>query len=132
MAQAMKPQAGSRKLTRWLSVLAYVALIFSLSAQPHLAPPFHFQNSDKLAHLAEYGGLGFLLARAMRATLPARSAVVTALLTVLLGMGIGGTDEWFQSFIPGRESSVFDWFADSLGITFAQIVFFAVAKDEEL
>src|SRR6266436_1096633 len=50
----------------WLPVLVYLTVIFSLSAQPNLRPPFEFQNSDKLCHLLEYGGLGLLLGRAVR------------------------------------------------------------------
>ena len=133
MAQATQRLDAARVFrTRWLPVLAYVALIFTVSAQPHLAPPLHFQNGDKVAHLCEYGVLGFLLVRALRASYPARGALAIALLTILVGMSIAAADEKFQSFIPGRESSVLDWFADSMGITLAQIVFFAVAKDEEL
>src|SRR5262245_47241611 len=37
----------------WLPVLTYVAMIFTLSAQPHLRPPFHFQNADKVVHMTE-------------------------------------------------------------------------------
>ena len=32
----------------WLPVLAYVALITALSAQPHLKPPFRFRRVDSL------------------------------------------------------------------------------------
>ena len=46
----------------WLPVVAYVGLIFTLSAQPGLQPPMHFQYADKVAHICEYGVLGFLLA----------------------------------------------------------------------
>lgn len=115
----------------WLPVLAYVSTIFALSAQQHLSPPFHFQNSDKVMHLLEYGGLGLLLSRAIRASLPGRTWLATALLTLAVGMAVGAGDEYFQSFVPGRESSVFDWFADSTGMVFAQIAFLAMAKDRE-
>lgn len=113
----------------WLPVVAYVALIFVLSAQPGLSPPLHFQNSDKLAHLLEYGVLGLLLARALRASSPGRSWLFTSLLALGLGLGIGAGDEWFQSFVPGRDSTVFDWLADGTGLTFAQLVYLAAARD---
>ncbi|MCC6349241.1 MAG: VanZ family protein [Candidatus Eisenbacteria bacterium] len=115
----------------WLPVAAYVSLIFVLSAQPNLRPPFHFQNSDKLSHLLEYGVLGVLLARAMRATLRPRSWLLTTMLTMALGLGIGAGDEFFQSFVPGRDSTVFDWLADGTGITFAQLAYLAAARERE-
>ena len=67
MARRARRQGGSRFVTHWLPLLAYLGMIFVLSAQPHLKPPIQFENSDKLYHLAEYGGLGLLLARTIRA-----------------------------------------------------------------
>lgn len=132
MGKGSSGQATSHVFIRyWLPVLAYVSIIFALSAQQHLTPPLHFQNSDKVMHLLEYGGLGLLLARAIRASLPRWTWLATALLTVAIGMAIGAGDEVFQSFVPGRESTVFDWFADSAGMVFAQIGFLALARDRE-
>jgi VanZ family protein len=115
----------------WLPVGAYVSLIFFLSAQPGLQPPLHFQNSDKLSHLLEYGGLGLLLVRALRASLPARRWAFVVLLTLGIGLGIAAGDEYFQSFVPDRDSSVFDWLADGTGLTFAQLAFLALAREPE-
>ena len=120
---------GAGFVRYWLPVLAYVSTIFILSAQPRLQPPLHFQNSDKLMHLLEYGGLGWLFVRALRASQPARPWVWVSLLALGVGLGIGAGDEYFQSFIPGRESSVFDWLADGTGLTFAQLAFLAFARD---
>lgn len=106
----------------WLPLLAYVALIFTLSAQPNLSPPMHFQNSDKLCHLAEYGGLGWLLFRLVRAMHWVRRKDAAALLVLGIGMAIAGADERFQSLIPGRMCDLFDWLADSLGIALAQVI----------
>ena len=109
-------------LKYWLPLLAYVALIFTLSAQPHLSPPMHFQNADKVCHLGEYGVLGLLLFRLVRAMHWARRRDVAALLVLAIGMAIGGMDERFQSIIPGRSCDVLDWLADSLGVALAQVV----------
>lgn len=116
----------------WLPVIVYVLTIFALSAQPNLRSPLHYQNSDKLMHLLEYGGLGLLLVRAFWATRPYRSARTVVLVTIGVGMVVAGLDEKFQSFIAGRDSSVFDWLADSCGLCLAQLIHLAMVKDEEL
>jgi len=130
LANGRTRQATSRLVLRyWLPVLAYVSVIFFLSAQPNLKPPLHFLNSDKLMHAAEYGGFGVLMARAVRATLPQHAFLATSLLTLAIGMAIGVGDERFQTLIPGRECSLFDWLADSTGLVFAQILYVTFAKD---
>ncbi|MEO5989581.1 MAG: VanZ family protein [Candidatus Eisenbacteria bacterium] len=131
MTQSYPKRQGGFAVT-WLLVIVYVAIIFGLSAQPNLRPPFHFQNSDKLMHLVEYGGLGLLLARALWASRPHRSALFVVCAALALGMAIAGLDERFQSFILGRDSSVFDWLADSSGLCLSQLVQLIVVKDEEL
>lgn len=82
----------------------YMGLIFVLSAQPGsavgLPPPW-----DKLAHTLEYALLGFLLSRAF--SNPGAAFVIASL--------YGVSDEFHQSFVPGREASIGDWLADSLG-----------------
>ena len=121
-----RPREGTffhRFLRYWLPALAYVTLIITLSAQPHLKPPLDFRFADKLAHLVEYGVLGALLVRALRGTLRLRLAFAAALLAIAIGALIGAGDEYFQGFVPGRESSVLDWMADVAGITLAQMVY---------
>ena len=101
----------------WLPVIVYVILILTLSSIPRLGPPFHFPNSDKLVHVMEYSILGFLLTRALR-TIPRLNPVATAgWLAVLCGSAVGAFDEVYQQGTPGRESSPFDWMADTLGVT---------------
>jgi VanZ family protein len=107
----------------WAPVLVYVTIIFSLSAQPNLQPPLHFTNADKYFHMLEYGGLGFLLARGLRASARIRIALTAALIVIFVGAVIAGSDEFFQSFVPGRDSSVEDWLADVTGLIFAQILY---------
>lgn len=113
----------------WAPVLFYVAIIFALSAQPNLKPPVDFENADKWCHMLEYGGLGILMARALRATARLRLAVVAALVVVVIGAGIAAGDEYFQSFIPGRDSSLYDWLADATGLLLAQMLFLLFTRD---
>ena len=112
----------------WLPVLAYVALIFTLSAQPHLRSPLKFEMSDKVIHVGEYGLLGLLLVRAL-GTLPRlRGALLAGLVTVAIGAGIGASDELFQSTVPGRDSDVFDLIADTVGLSLSQLAYLWVRR----
>jgi len=113
----------------WTPVLLYLVVIFALSAQPHLKAPLPFENGDKICHMAEYGGLGILIARALRASFRLRPLVVASLIVVLIGAVVGASDETFQRFVPGRDSSVYDWLADVTGLIFGQIVYLLFAHD---
>ena len=113
----------TRRFVRyWLPVLAFVGLIFALSAQPHLRPPLNFQNSDKFAHVLEYGGLGYLLVRAMRGDTPSPDPLREGLVALAIGLAVGASDELFQSTVPGRESSPRDFLADACGLVLAQLL----------
>lgn len=112
---------GSAVRRRWLVVFAYVVLIFALSAQSRLQIPGTFEYRDKVAHTLEYGGLGLLVYRAARASWPRTPALRRALVTVLAISLLGALDEKFQSFVPGRDSTPYDWMADTLGATLGQV-----------
>ena len=107
----------------WLPLLAYVALIFSLSSMPRLRPPFGFLNADKVVHMGEYAVLGWLTGRALH-TVPAFSGLrASGLAAIAIGAGVGCADELYQSTVPGRESSVLDWAADFLGVVLSQVAY---------
>jgi VanZ family protein len=82
-----------------------------------------FESADKVAHICEYGGLGVLLARALRTVPRLQGIVLASLVAVVIGAGIGASDEVFQSTVPNRDSSVFDWIADTVGLSLAQLVY---------
>jgi VanZ family protein len=98
----------------WLPVACDAALIFYVSSIPALAtPPGPF--SDKHFHFASYALLSALLVRALAS---ARASAVTgriALLAFALAAFYGATDEFHQSFVPGRTSAFDDLVADALG-----------------
>ena len=113
----------------WLPVLLYVSAIVFLSAQPQLRPPIHFDNADKWLHLIEYAGLGWVLVRALRVSLPQRDPLTAALLALALGLAMAAGDEVFQSFVPGRDASHLDFMADGAGLVLAQLAYMAFVRD---
>lgn len=58
----------------------------------------------------EYAVLGGLLRRAFGLRGPRGWA-----LALVVGAAVGAMDECYQKIVPGRFSSVFDWFADVSG-----------------
>jgi VanZ family protein len=131
MEERPLPQEGPRSgfAWTWLPILAYVTLIFALSSQPRLAPPFRFTNSDKLAHTLEYGGLGYLLVRAVRTRTRFQGPVAGGLAAVAIGLAIAAADEYWQSHVPGRDSNVLDWMADASGLVLAQLAYLAIRQE---
>jgi VanZ family protein len=126
-------------LRYWLPVLVWMAVIFGASSDPnshersrHLFRPIllwlfphlsdqEFENIHlalrKCCHLAEYAILGLLVFRALRhsrTSLPPWSwpRVGGALLIVFL---YAATDEYHQSFVPGRTALFSDVCIDTGG-----------------
>ena len=97
-------------LLRWGPPLLWAAGIFFLSAQPRLPQLPDVLGWDKLQHTVGYLVGGVLLARALTGTKRG------LLLAALIGLAYGASDELHQLFVPGRNSSVLDWYADALGI----------------
>jgi uncharacterized protein YfiM (DUF2279 family) len=99
----------TRRLRPWLPALAWAAAIFLLSAQPRLPVPLA-GGSDKIVHFLAYAILGALLARGQTA------AGAPIVLAMAIGIAYGASDEWHQSFVPGRSVELADWLADSAGV----------------
>lgn len=103
-----------------LTLLAYCSLIFWLSDQQTLPMPSTFEFQDKFLHAGAYWVMGVLSWRAFRHFgMPALTLSIVSLLFCSL---YGVSDEWHQSFVPGRESSAADWLADSFGAAMAMLM----------
>jgi VanZ family protein len=90
-----------------------MAVIFVLSAQPQ--PPLPSQVSDKQGHSLGYMGLAVTVGRALGGGLAAGISLRTSVAAWAIASSYGATDEWHQSFVPGRSADVRDWFADAAG-----------------
>jgi VanZ family protein len=105
----------AKKWLRLLPVVAYVALIFVVALISTLsAPGPEFLLRDKLAHFVEYFILGLLLFRSVRWDISA-SPWATFGFLVSVAATIGALNEFCQSFVPGRDMSIGDWIADTVG-----------------
>ncbi len=91
---------------------------FDSSYLEFLLFPFYFVAAypDKAAHAALYAGFGFILFAALRNS-PYQSLRNHAFIfTIIIGTAYGASDEFHQSFVPGRTMSVWDLLADSIGL----------------
>ena len=130
MAERPAARPPIELLTRyWLPVFVYLGVVQFLGAQPDLQVPMLFPNVDKVVHVLEYLGIGVLLARAIRATFRVPVPIRTALMAVGVGLCMGAADEFIQSFVPGRMSSVNDLLADGTGLLLAQFIYLLVVRE---
>jgi len=96
-----------------------------LSHQPSLKPPLElFPHQDKLFHMIEFGGLGLALVLnrdIFRGKRPRTLMILSGIVWAVL-------DEFHQSFVPGRDSSVQDMAADTAGLVIAVWIFFRIVQ----
>lgn len=101
-------------LRRWLPLLAWMGLIFYLSAQPDLPHPQSGWLSQAFsvgAHIVVYGVLAMLWMRVLGDK--PRSYWLAFLFTTLYAL----SDEFHQAFVPGRNPDLWDLLSDALGAT---------------
>lgn len=108
------------RTARWLMIVGWMALIFFLSSQPQLpsAPdPLADLIFKKGAHFTVYAVLAVLFRRA----LPPNHWIwaLSWIFTVLYA----ASDEWHQSFVPGRHSQLTDVLIDACGAIAGLLIF---------
>jgi VanZ family protein len=111
---------SSAWLGRWAPAILWAALIFYLSSQSHLPEPPP-GITDKHAHLAVYAVLAATLVWALTDRAPWRTSWTIVVAVVILCTLYGASDEFHQSFVPGREVSGLDLTADAAGAAIAAV-----------
>lgn len=108
------------KLSKWVPVVGWMAVIFILSAQTQLPTPEQRWLDyllEKSAHGFEYGILAALVGRAMGPEGIGRWRAFGV--SVLVAWLYALSDEFHQSFVPGRAADwsdiFFDWSGAVLG-----------------
>ena len=108
--------SGHTFVSHWLPVIGLCTLIFIQSAFASSERIPRWPYFDKLLHLIVYGILGALVCRASN-TIESmhlhrlRLFLIGVLTTTLYGL----SDEWHQSFVPGRSAAAADLLADLVG-----------------
>jgi VanZ family protein len=108
----------------WGPPVAVMTAIFVLSSLPGLPAP-RGAFTDKHAHFLAYASLAALLFRALAGGRRAGLTLGRGLVAAVLATAYGVTDEWHQSFVPGRNAELDDLAADALGAVVAVGVLWA-------
>jgi len=102
-----------RKQFDLLTLIFYCGFIYWLSSQTTLPTPDIFENEDKIHHFLAYFVMGVFAWRAFAPMPLGRESLFLASFSFCSIYGL--SDEWHQSFVVGRSSSMLDWAADSVG-----------------
>jgi VanZ family protein len=104
-----------RFLKYWLPPLIWMTVIFVVSAQPSLpsAPARWDTLLKKAMHALAYGTLAWLYLRALRGSFPETSWLRVASWGLAFVYAL--SDEYHQTFVPGRNGTLMDVTIDGLG-----------------
>jgi VanZ family protein len=117
-----------RNQLNFLGLFLYCLLIYWLSDQPALPMPMVFSFQDKIQHLIAYFIMAMLAWRSFQSMVG--STRMLALASVVFCSLYGVSDEWHQSFVPGRDVSALDWIADTLGAILAVFLLKKLSKKQ--
>jgi VanZ family protein len=105
----------------WAPAVIYAALIFHFSSESNPLPVLTRNVWDKALHAVEYAGLALLVSHAWQQEGVGRGWMLV--LAMIVTMLYAASDEVHQLWVPGRDSSVFDWTADALGGVAGAVLF---------
>jgi hypothetical protein len=106
----------------WIPAAIWAAVLFFVSQQPTLGVDLS-GGLDNVAHFAAYLVMGMHLAAG-------RGTPVRIGRTIFYGAAYGFLDELHQSFVPGRDSSLWDLMADTLGVTVGVLMFVWIRRHD--
>ena len=116
----------SLNVKRWLPLAVWIVLIFGFSSIPGLTGnrvPL-VRGTDKAVHFVEYAVFAMLFYRGLSyGGVRIRWSLV--IVVIISGTAVAGLDEMYQSYIPRRDSDIYDLAADSAGVvagTFAAVL----------
>ncbi|MEE0706781.1 MAG: VanZ family protein [Adlercreutzia sp.] len=140
----------TKLILSWVVVVLWAAFIFFMSAHTgadlddgtglvadlkrwlvSLATPLFGPDTDIVsvaAHFTEYLVFGVLLFHALWRTAPKQRWWLLAIAAVAIASLYGVTDEFHQSFVPGRLCDPADWLTDTLGASVGALAAWVVSR----
>jgi VanZ family protein len=105
----------NQKILFRLPALLIAGAIWFLSSQSVLPQVKGILGFDKLQHMIAYLVLAVTIGFWVSPEFWRQRRFLALLLVVLVSSAYGAIDEVHQIFTPGRECSVWDWIADTIG-----------------
>ncbi|MBF0358995.1 MAG: VanZ family protein [Magnetococcales bacterium] len=107
----------------WLiALLSYSAFIFYLSGKNDIKlPVYDIPFQDKVFHGVAYALMAYIASRFFSSLSKTDWPLFWSWVYCLV---YGASDEWHQSFVPGRYADIFDWYADAAGAAVVLLVIF--------
>ena len=105
----------------WLAVGIYAGFIFYISSLPAKDIPGLFPCQDIVFHFLEYAVFAWLIIRAVTTSWPQKGRREKLLLVMFLAFLYALSDEFHQSFVPGRTASWLDVAVDATGSFFTTL-----------
>lgn len=115
-----------RIASAWVPAIAYMAVIFILSAQSKLPEPPGVFGWDKLQHSTAYAVLALILFRAV--SIAPFLKFNTYAQALGFGALYGASDELHQKFVPGRTADPADWLGDIIGMSIGLVLLYIVRR----
>ncbi len=117
---------------RYIPAILCMAFLFRSSATPGsdigwLVPPW-----DKVLHALAYACLAFSLALCFKRKWWETRSMIVFIVSVCLSALYGASDEWHQSFVPGRDAGIPDFVADCCGSFVGVTTYFIILKFSQL
>ena len=114
---------------RTVPLLAVMGTVFLLSHQPVSAfYELPFAGADKLVHMGVYGVMAATALFAFPDVYRVQRRKTAMMATVLFCFAYGISDELHQSFVPGRDASVGDIAADTVGALITAVGWFMTSR----
>jgi VanZ family protein len=116
-------------LQLWGPFVFWALLIFAFSSYPKaIIPQSKYFSWDKLAHIVEFGILGYLTARAFYYCGHRWLMAHYVGLTLIFGLIYAVSDELHQLYVKGRYASAYDVIADVFGVILGRLVFAMILR----
>ncbi len=109
------------------TVLAWIFNFLGIHLTPNEFDRLHFLIR-KLAHLTEYAVFAVFLYQALEAGRTRAWRWRTALLAILIAGLYSLTDEFHQTFVPGRGPALHDCALDTVGATLGTLILYAKGR----
>jgi VanZ family protein len=122
----MQKTTNNNLIYRWGPALVLMGIIFVISSFPSTSVPnygaFDFWVK-KSGHFLGYAALAFAYCHALGVNEPARGRIAWALAVIF-----AISDEYHQSFVPGRSAWIMDILIDALGSVFGIMVWLLINR----